>query len=93
MRFVLGLKSIACLPLVSAQGRVLGVLRLGFQVPWEWTDPEKVSPRHTSHSAVFSSQPYAHADVLAVTNQIDSSCVCDATVCCRVMLCHVPRRT
>ncbi len=42
MRFVLGLKSAACLPLVSPTGRVLGVLRLGFQEPWEWTDSEKV---------------------------------------------------
>jgi hypothetical protein len=42
MRFVLGLKSVACLPLVTAQQRILGVLRLGFEDAWAWDDNEKV---------------------------------------------------
>lgn len=42
MRFVLGLKSVACLPLVVASSRIIGVLRLGFQEPWDWNEQEKV---------------------------------------------------
>jgi hypothetical protein len=42
MRFVLNLKSVACLPLVVASTRLLGVLRLGFEETWHWTEQEKV---------------------------------------------------
>ncbi|GIL74060.1 hypothetical protein Vretimale_4983 [Volvox reticuliferus] len=41
MRFVLNLRSVACLPLVVAGSRVLGVLRLGFEDWWNWTEHEK----------------------------------------------------
>ncbi|GIL54291.1 hypothetical protein Vafri_9852 [Volvox africanus] len=41
MRFVLNLRSVACLPLVMAGSRVLGVLRLGFEDWWNWTEHEK----------------------------------------------------
>lgn len=41
MRFVLGLRSVACLPLVVANARILGVLRLGFEAPWQWVEHEK----------------------------------------------------
>ena len=42
MRFVLGLKCIACLPLFVANQRILGVLRLGFDEPRGWPEQEKV---------------------------------------------------
>ena len=42
MRFVLGLKCIACLPLFVANQRILGVLRLGFDDPRGWPEQEKV---------------------------------------------------
>lgn len=42
MRFVLGLKSVTCLPLVVAGSRILGVLRLGFEDSWNWVEHEKV---------------------------------------------------
>lgn len=42
MRFVLGLRSVACLPLVVANTRILGVLRLGFDDAWIWEEQEKV---------------------------------------------------
>ncbi|KAJ9524486.1 hypothetical protein QJQ45_019550, partial [Haematococcus lacustris] len=41
MRFVLGLRSVACLPLVMANARILGVLRLGFKDMWHWAEQEK----------------------------------------------------
>lgn len=41
MRFVLGLKSVACLPLVVSGSRLLGVLRLGFEEAWQWEEQEK----------------------------------------------------
>jgi hypothetical protein len=44
MRFVLNLKSVACLPLVVASTRMLGVLRLGFEEMWQWNEQEKVRP-------------------------------------------------
>jgi hypothetical protein len=45
MRFVLNLRSVACLPLVVADSRVLGVLRLGFDDLWNWSEQEKVGSR------------------------------------------------
>lgn len=42
MRFVLGLRSVACLPLVVLGSRILGVLRLGFETPCAWGEHEKV---------------------------------------------------
>lgn len=41
MRFVLGLRSVACLPLVVANARILGVLRLGFEAPCQWAEHER----------------------------------------------------
>ncbi len=46
MRFVLGLKCIACLPLFATSqrqnsGRILGVLRLGFEHPRKWIESER----------------------------------------------------
>ena len=42
MRFVLGLKCIACLPLFVANQRILGCLRLGFDEPRAWVEDEMV---------------------------------------------------
>ena len=42
MRFVLGLRSLACLPLVVDGLRILGVLRLGFEGEKQWGEQEKV---------------------------------------------------
>lgn len=52
MRFVLSLRSVACLPLVVAGSRVLGVLRLGFEEQWNWTEQEKVRSRGVGRGGV-----------------------------------------
>jgi hypothetical protein len=44
MRLVLGLESVACLPLVVNM-RVLGVLRLGYGHTTEWEEQEQVAQR------------------------------------------------
>lgn len=56
MRFVLNLKSVACLPLVSLNGRMLGVLRLGFEESCPWSDKDKVGVAEQSACVVSLSQ-------------------------------------
>eukprot|EP00798_Chlamydomonas_sp_ICE-L_P012036 gene12036-15138_t len=41
MRFVLGLKAVACVPLVVANSRILGFLRLGFAQSCIWEETDK----------------------------------------------------
>lgn len=42
MHFVMGLRSVACLPLGLTQQQAVGVLRLGFDEPREWFELDKV---------------------------------------------------
>lgn len=44
MQLALGLTSVACLPLLVADQRILGCLQIGFEEARIWTDFEMVSP-------------------------------------------------